>query len=63
MTYFPFVSYMPFLLMHFVDLTLLLEGGQSMALKDLVVAKTPMTLCLPPCCYAGLCFRNLTFTK
>lgn len=55
--------YIPFLMMHFVDLTLQLEGGEKEALKKLTRQRTPLNLCMPPCCYIGICFRNCTFGK
>jgi len=54
---------MPFLLVHFVDLTLMLEGGQTEATKRLVAKDVPVTLCAMPFCCFGLCFRNLIFDK
>ncbi|XP_046632889.1 organic solute transporter subunit alpha-like [Daphnia pulicaria] len=55
--------FMPFTMMHFVDLTLNFKGGQSAALEDLLQSNTPMSLCLPPCCCVGLCVRQLDYTK
>ncbi|XP_032793128.2 organic solute transporter subunit alpha [Daphnia magna] len=55
--------FMPFIMMHFVDLTLNFKGGQSAALEDLLQSNTPMTFCLPPCCCLGLCIRQLDYTK
>ena len=55
--------FIPFIMMHFIDLTLDLKGGQSIALEDLVVSNTSVTLCVPPCCCVGLCFKNVTYSK
>nr|CAH0107279.1 unnamed protein product [Daphnia galeata] len=56
-------AFMPFIMMHFVDLTLNFKGGQSAALEDLLQSNTPMSLCLPPCCCVGICVRQLDYTK
>jgi len=50
-------------MMHFIDLTLDLKGGQGIALEDLVVSNTSVTLCVPPCCCVGLCFKNVNYSR
>ncbi len=49
--------------MHFVDLALLIQGGEEGVLNEVVEVHAPLSLCHPPCCFFGICFRNLTFTK
>lgn len=58
-----FYSFMPFVMMHFVDLTLDFKGGHTAALEDLLQSNTSMTLYMPPCCCVGLCVRQLDYTK
>ncbi|EFX65693.1 hypothetical protein DAPPUDRAFT_303564 [Daphnia pulex] len=55
--------YLPFVLMHFVDLVLLIQGGEEGVLNDVVEVHAPLSLCHPPCCFFGICLRHLTFTK
>ena len=55
--------YMPFMLMHFIDLAMLIQGGEEGLLHEMVDVEMPISLCAPPFCCFGLCFRNLTFTK
>nr|CAH0107278.1 unnamed protein product [Daphnia galeata] len=55
--------YLPFVLMHFVDLALLIQGGEEGVLHEVVEVHAPLSLCQPPCCFFGICFRHLTFTK
>lgn len=49
--------------MHFVDLVLLIQGGEEGVLNDVVEVHAPLSLCHPPCCFFGICLRHLTFTK
>ena len=56
--------YLPLVLMHFINLALMIQGGEQGIIRDLVgTDSAPLSLCAPPCCCFGLCFRNLTFTK
>ncbi|KAK4037113.1 hypothetical protein OUZ56_029152 [Daphnia magna] len=55
--------YLPFVLMHFVDLALLIQGGEEGVLNEVVEVHAPFSLCQPPCCFFGICVHDLTFTK
>ena len=55
--------YMPFMLMHFIDLALLIQGGEEGLLHEMVDVEMEISLCAPPLCCFALCVRNLTFTK
>ncbi|KAI9552332.1 hypothetical protein GHT06_022697 [Daphnia sinensis] len=55
--------YLPFVLMHFVDLALLIQGGEEGVLNEVVEVQAPFSLCQPPCCFFGICVHDLTFTK
>lgn len=55
--------YLPFVLMHFIDLALMILGGEEGVIRDTVGADTPLSLCTPPLCCFGICLRKLTFSK
>ena len=55
--------YLPFIEMHFMDLAVMIQGGEEAILRNLIGTQVPLSLCTFPCCCFGLCFRNITFTK
>ncbi|XP_046642535.1 uncharacterized protein LOC124327597 [Daphnia pulicaria] len=56
-------SYLPFVLMHFIDLSLLMEGGHRDTIQDLTNKDIPINFCRPPWCCIGLCYKNITYNK
>nr|CAH0113448.1 unnamed protein product [Daphnia galeata] len=56
-------SYLPFVLMHFIDLSLLIEGGHRDTIQDLKNRNIPINFCRPPWCCMGLCYRNMNYNK
>ncbi|KAI9563882.1 hypothetical protein GHT06_011349 [Daphnia sinensis] len=56
-------SYLPFVLMHFIDLSLLIEGGHRDTVQDLKDKDIPINFCRPPWCCVGLCYRNVNYNK
>lgn len=50
-------------MMHFIDLTLLVEGGHTAVLGSITMQKTTMNLCRPPWCFAGICYKNVQYSK
>ena len=55
--------YMPFMLMHFLDLALMIDGDEEKVLETLMDNRVPMSLCAAPCCCFGLCCGNSVVTK
>ena len=58
-----FYRYLPYLLMHLIDLAVVLKGGQSESLRQFQLESAPVTLCVPICCWFGICFRGLSYNK
>ncbi|KAI9560293.1 hypothetical protein GHT06_014308 [Daphnia sinensis] len=56
-------SYMPFMLMHFLDLALMIDGDEEQILNTLMDNRVPMSLCASPCCFFGLCCRSSIVTR
>jgi hypothetical protein len=61
--FFIFKRYLPFVLMHFIDLSLLMEGGHRDTIQDLTNKDIPINFCRPPWCCIGLCYKNITYNK
>ncbi|KAK4029354.1 hypothetical protein OUZ56_022352 [Daphnia magna] len=56
-------SYMPFMLMHFLDLALMIDGDEEQILNTLMDNRVPMSLCASPCCFFGICCRSSIVTR
>lgn len=55
--------YMPFMLMHFLDLALMIDGDEEQILHTLMDNRVPMSLCASPCCFFGICCKSSIVTR
>ena len=49
--------------MHFIDLSLLMEGGHIGSVYDWKTKKVPIKFCSPPWCCTGLIFKDIYYDK
>ena len=49
---------MPFMLMHFLDLAMMIDGGEEEILHTLMDNRVPLSLCAAPCCCLGMCSES-----
>ena len=49
--------------MHFVDLSLVMEGGHTEIVHDLKEKQVPINFCRPPYCCFGLCYKDISYEK
>ena len=54
---------MPFMLMHFLDLSFMIDGGQEEVMNNLISMNEPVVMCTPMCCWFGLCYGKKPFNK
>ena len=54
---------MPFMLMHFLDLALMIDGDEEEVLHTLMDNRVPLSLCAAPCCFFGLCCGSSIVTR
>ena len=54
---------MRFMLIHFLNLALMIDGDEEKVLEILMGNRVPTSLCAAPCCFFGLCCGNSVVTK